>query len=474
MSYQSMATEIQKALKKYGEDIDLSWMNEMAGQIDKWDRMYRNKADWLDDNVKSCELPASIAGEIARLVTLEMKSEITGSPRAEYLNGYYQQLLKDIRIKVEYACARGGLVFKPYATENGLVIQCVQANKFFPIAFDDEGKITDGIFVEEFTRNKKVYTRLERHTILRRMIQGKLTSKLLVRNYAFVSNIKTKTLGSPINLKDVDRWQDLEEAVEFVNIFKLPFGYMRIPLANTIDPDSPLGVSVYSRAVGSIKSADIRHSQIDWEYEAKEAAVHVSEQMLKYNKDTNKFTYPGGKKRLYRQLEYNVGASDKPLLDVYSPDIRDASLHSGYDKQLKLVEFNCNLAYGTLSDPNNVDKTAEEIRSSKQRSYSMVASVQQALQSALEDLIDAMNYWCGQYELCQDGDVHSSFNWDDSVVVDKEKDRQTDRTDVAMGAMKLWEYRMKWYGEDEEEAKAVLSDEEVEEETDPKEEDETE
>lgn len=474
MSYQSMATEIQKALKRAGEDIDLSWMNEMAGQIDKWDRMYRNKADWLDDTVKSCELPASIAGEVARLVTLEMKSEITGSPRADYLNGYYQNLLKDIRIKVEYACARGGLVFKPYATENGLVIQCVQANKFFPIAFDDEGRITDGIFVEEFTRNKKVYTRLERHTILRRMVQQQLTSKLLVRNYAFVSNIKTKTLGSPINLKDIDRWQDLEEAVEFANIFKLPIGYMKIPLANTIDPDSPLGVSVYSRAVESIKTADIRHSQIDWEYEAKEAAVHVSEQMLKYNKDTNKFTYPGGKKRLYRQLEYNVGATDKPLLDVYSPDIRDASLHNGYDKQLKLVEFNCNLAYGTLSDPNNVDKTAEEIRSSKQRSYSMVASVQQSLQRALEDLIDAMNYWCGQYELCNDGDVNYSFIWDDSIVVDKEKDRQTDRTDVAMGAMKLWEYRMKWYGESEEEAKAALNDEEVEDETEPKEEDETE
>ena len=42
------------------------------------------------------------------------------------------------------------------------------------------------------------------------------------------------------------------------------------------------------------------------------------------------------------------------------------------------------------------------------------------------------------------------------IVVDAEKERQTDRADVAMGAMMLWEYRAKWYGETEEQAKAAV------------------
>ena len=49
-----------------------------------------------------------------------------------------------------------------------------------------------------------------------------------------------------------------------------------------------------------------------------------------------------------------------------------------------------------------------------------------------------------------------SFQWDDSIVVDAKAERDNDRADVAMGAMALYEYRMKWYGETEEEARAAI------------------
>ena len=211
-----------------------------------------------------------------------------------------------------------------------------------------------------------------------------------------------------------------------------------------------------SRAVGHIQEADKRYSQINWEYESKEAAVHISQSLLKYNPNTDSFQYPGGKERLYRAVDYNTGAVDKPFLDIYSPDIRDASLVNGFNQILRLVEFNCNLAYGTLSDPSTVEKTAEEIKASKQRSYSFIESCQMALQHALEDLVDALAFWADRYDLDHSALYRTTFVWDDSIVVDTEKERSTDRADVAMGAMQLWEYRMKWYGEDEETAKAAV------------------
>ena len=45
----------------------------------------------------------------------------------------------------------------------------------------------------------------------------------------------------------------------------------------------------------------------------------------------------------------------------------------------------------------------------------------------------------------------------ETIVVDTEKERATDRADVSMGSMQLWEYRMKWYGEDEKTAKAMVN-----------------
>ena len=51
-----------------------------------------------------------------------------------------------------------------------------------------------------------------------------------------------------------------------------------------------------------------------------------------------------------------------------------------------------------------------------------------------------------------------SVNFEDSILADDETKRASDRQDVSMGIMPLWEYRMKWYGEDEETAKKMTSD----------------
>jgi A118 family predicted phage portal protein len=244
----------------------------------------------------------------------------------------------------------------------------------------------------------------------------------------------------------------LQYEVVYDGVKKLPFGYFKVPLANTVDDNSPLGVSVYSRAVPLIKEADKRYSNISWEYEAKEAAVHIASTLLKYSKENDKFEYPGGKERLYRALEYSTGATDKPLLDVFSPEIRDASLFNGFNNQLKLIEFNCSLAYGTISDPQLIEKTAEEIKTSKQRSYTMISDTQAALQNALEDLIAAIDFWATIYNLAPMGTYETSYTWDDSIVVDAEKERKQDMADMAAGIMRPDEYRSKWYGETQTEA----------------------
>lgn len=450
MRYSVLVTQIAKAINKNTENqIDLTHLATMANHIELWGNMYSNKAPWINADTKSCNLPASIAGEIARLVTIESKSSVTGSIRADYINEVYSKAFDKIRPYVEYACAKGSLVFKPYVIESGLTVQYVQADCFFPAAFDDSGNITDCLFLEQFRQGKKIYTRVERH-----MLKDGILS---ISNRAFLSS-NDATLGGEISVNSVARWANLPYEVRFEGVTKLPIGLFNIPLANTVDNTSPIGVSVYSRAVDTIKTADVRYSQIDWEYCSKETAVHISTSMLKYNKDQDKYEYPGGRNNLYRELEYNNGVQDKPLLDVFSPDIRDQSLFNGFNNQLRLVEFNCNLAYGTLSDPNNVDKTAEEIKASKQRSYSMISDVQNALQRALSDLVDAMNFWTSIYNLASEGDYETTFEWDDSIVVDADKERQTDRADVAMGAMTLSEYRAKWYGETEEIAKQKIAE----------------
>lgn len=83
-------------------------------------------------------------------------------------------------------------------------------------------------------------------------------------------------------VNSVPKWSELAQEMTFSGIDKLPFGYFKVPLGNNQDSESPLGASVFSRAVEHIQEADRRYSQINWEYESKETAVqHCTEPVMK-------------------------------------------------------------------------------------------------------------------------------------------------------------------------------------------------
>lgn len=447
MDYSKMAEAISKLLKQDNKS-NMILTTEAWGKIGLWTDMYKNRAPWVNGTtVFSMNIPASISSEIARLITIESKIEISGSARATYLNGEMQKLQKNLRKNLEYGVAKGGLIFKPYVTPTGMYVQSIQADSFFPIAFDDNDRITKIVFVEQFQQGRNIYTRLEFHEH-----NG---STVKITNRAFHAFTET-TLGNEINLKEVEQWANLQYQTTLQNIDKPLYGYYRFAQASPVFDKVPIGASCFSNAVNLIQEADRRYSSECWEFEAKEAAVNVSKNMLIYDKETDSYRKPLGKDRLYRDFDFDQGARDKPFIQEYSPDIRQEAYSKGINEQLRKIEFNCNLAYGTLSNPENVDKTAEEIKASKQRSYAMVSDNQKALQTALEDFIDAVNVYASLYGLAPSGRYEAQFNWDDSIIQDADKERMQDMQDVNSGIMQKWEYRMKWYGETEEQAKAKL------------------
>lgn len=62
-------------------DVDVS--SDMIIALETWERMYRNIPDWKNSTTIPLGLPAAIAGELARLTVLEIKSAVSGSARAE-------------------------------------------------------------------------------------------------------------------------------------------------------------------------------------------------------------------------------------------------------------------------------------------------------------------------------------------------------------------------------------------------------
>ena len=431
-------------------NIEIAMNDNMANAINLWSNMYNNSPPWINDEVVPLGIPGAIANELARLATIEFKSEINNN---EGLNEIYQELIDVLRINTEYACAKGGLIFKPYFNGKNIEIDLIHQDNFLPISYNAIGEITAAVFLEYKIIGDKKYTRLEYHDFK----EGNYT----IKNIAYVKSnlVKDNSLGKRTILASVPEWSQLQEEITINNITRPLFSYFKIPQANSVDVNSPLGVSCYAKASDLIKEADKQYSRILWEYEATEIAINASESLF-VRKEDGTYELPKGKERLYRIFPWE-DREGKRNLDTFSPGIRDSNLFNGLNNIFRKVEFNCGLAYGTLSDVNDVSKTATEIKTSRQRSYSTVKDIQKSLEKALKDLIVSMNDLATLYKLNRspiDIDKDVSFDWDDSLVLDKDSELESMRNDASAGILRPEIYLAKKYGVSEEEALKMMPD----------------
>ena len=119
---------------------------------------------------------------------------------------------------------------------------------------------------------------------------------------------------------------------------------------------------------------------------------------------------------------------------------------------LKKIEFNCGLAYGTLSDPAQIALTATEITSSKQRFAAAVVDFQKALDTALEHLAYAIDIWVTLDGQVAQGTYEIVTEYDDSLVNDADAQFSHDSQVVTMGAMSKVKFLERNYGLPEKEA----------------------
>ncbi len=411
---------------------------EMAAAMRVWKDMYEQK-DGL-------HLAAALSFEMARMVTLELKSRVLGGKRAEVIDKAYQRVVENIRIPVEYACAKGGMVFKPYVAKNSIEVDFIQADEFFPTAFDNSGRITGAVFAQSISRNGEFFTRLEKHEVLE--------SGYEISNRAFRSRTRG-VLGSEIALSEVPEWSELTEKLVIANVKRPLFGYFKPAAANNIDQTSPLGVSIFANSVNLIKDADRQYERFLWEFESGERALIANSMAFKRDRD-GRPRLPD--RRLYRTLD----VEDVDFFREWSPQLRGGDIADGLDKIFRRIEFNCGFAYGTISTIDSRDRTAEEIRNSKQRSYATISDNQKALRVALSDLVYAMDVWCTLLNIAPMGEYSISFEFDDSIAADRQTEFEEKMQLVEGGIMMPWELREWYFGEDEETAKKAIEKKEME------------
>jgi A118 family predicted phage portal protein len=395
----------------------------MIKAIEFWQSMLAGRAPWLSDDVKSLGIEGGVVLELANTCTSEMESEVS----LPELDEAYRFAIRDLNEELQEGLGLGSLVIKPLGV--GGQVEYVTPDRFVPIKFDNSGKLVDVCFLDVRKKNDSRWNvRLERHTL----VGGILT----ITNTAYTTSGMT-SLGSPISLDVEQDWANLPEEMGYQGVERPVFGYFNMPKKNRVD-GSRLGVSAFSgQAIELIRDADEQYGRLIWEMTGGELAVHVDPAAL--NPKKQGMDRLG--KRLYKVLDVEQG-KDKNLYNVFAPTLRDQSIINGLNAIKRQIEFATGLAYGDLSDVQDVAKTATEIRASKQRKYQLVNAIEANLKDCLDDLVYGLAFYMNKTKSGYD----FSITFRDSILTDEAEEAASMREDVAAGILRPEKYLEKRYG----------------------------
>lgn len=411
------------------------------GAITNWENIYQGIAPWNDEKTPSANFASIVAGEAARLATIEMNFTISGSPRADYLQKRFDIVRNQIRTQTEYAVALGGLILKP----NGTGTDYIKPGTFIPTDVDGNGNVTGAIFISQRQDQHQYFNRFEYHRFENGIYR--------VSNKAYEAD-SPDIIGRPTTLAAVPEWESIEPEVSIKDLEKPLFAYFKMPWANTVDPSCPLGCSIFSKAIGSIHDVDITAAGLRHEIKTAKRKVFISDKVLQ--RDENGNVVPSPVPDLIQGLEF--GVDEKNTYHEFNPQIRIEQYKSSLQTFLNMAGNQCGFSNGYFSfDEKTGMITATQVEADQQRTISTVTDIQKALKSALSDLAYAFDAYASLYNLAPAGAYTENYELKD-LSVNVIEDRQRAWQMATAGAIPKWKYLVDYEGYTEEDAKQIAAE----------------
>ncbi len=398
--------DYNKIVSDFGLDIQTS--KNILDAIQEWSKIYNKCEPWMDKETKSLHVARTMCEKVAKAVTIEYKSTCS----EPYIDNIYQKLLKKKRKYTESMLGKSLIFFRPYYNGKDIKVNVIQADKFIPVSFDDDDNLIGYILIDQVTKGKDIYTRLEYNEYK--------NNRITVKNICYSGTVDGVILSKRIQLSEVDKWKDLRDNQCIEGVDRLIGGFATMPTTNDLDNSSPIGQPIYHNAIGILEEIDVQYSRILHEYEGTELAIDIDQSILIADKNGN-MKLPKGRERYFRK--WNLDDTEIKSLDVFSPEIRDNPLFNGLNEYLIQAENACHLSHGTLAKPEAIEKTATEMKQSKQDYYVTVSDIQAVLQNAFDDLIYGIYVLCKLYNIPVKNNYTVEYDWDDSILVDKDSSR---------------------------------------------------
>lgn len=237
------------------------------------------------------------------------------------------------------------------------------------------------------------------------------------------------------------------------------FALVKPAFENTRVDMSPYGQSIFADALGAVAAVDLAFDALFNEVDVSKMRVFLSDVLFETERDGasgKRVSIPFGKQdcTVFRKV-----MSTEDTIREFAPALRTEAQEQALRVALQMLGDLCGfgISYFDFDNAGYV-KTATEVSSDNSALMRNIRRHENALQGALVDVARAVlaaARGMGE-ELPAEGAVHVTF--DDSIITDTTAEKAQDMAEVAAGLMAAWEYRAKWYGEDEATAKRMAGE----------------
>ena len=150
-----------------------------------------------------------------------------------------------------------------------------------------------------------------------------------------------------------------------------------------------------------------------------------------------------------------MNGEQKNLITNVADPLRTAEHSQAIQDELNFLSKQVGLGVDYYRFEKGRVMTATQVISEKSDTFRNMKKHEGILEKEIISLIKAImvagNNFTSDYKFADIDDVKIQF--DDSIIEDKTTEKDNDRKDLDSGVMTKLEFRMKWYGEDEETAK---------------------
>ncbi|HWQ76566.1 MAG TPA: hypothetical protein VN441_14735 [Syntrophomonas sp.] len=329
-------------------------------------------------------------------------------------------------------------------TETRIRIDYLTAQQIIPITVR-QGRIIDVAFASEVIEKGKSYIYLETHELTARGYQ-------ITNEYFNAQNDQLTPAPLPLGIAPV---LYTGSDVPLFSIFSPN-------IVNTYDKANGLGMSIYAHAIDNLMGVDLAFNNLNRDFKLGGKKVFYNQSLVYTDLDGNTVTPDDVMQQLFVQVgDALVDENGKQMaVQEFNPALRVEENRDGIQAQLDYLSFKCGL--GTKHYQFNAGSivTATQYMGDKQELVQNAAKHYIVIERALKGLVRAI-LWAGKEILGQpvNPDAMVTVNFEDSYIIDKESERVRDLQEIRDGIMQKWEYRCKWYGEDEATAKAMIQPE---------------